>query len=301
MIDYQIQTTASDGKFSPRECVRMAKENSLVSIAITDHDTVDGVAEGLEAGEEFGVEVIPGIEISCDEGPHSIHILGLGIDHMNARLLEKLHELYWWRENRAKDFVDKLKEFGFAVKYEDVRKRAAGVVARPHIADAVMENPANKEKLEREGIKVKQDFFTHYIADGAKAYVRSTPFPAEEAISLIHQAGGIAIWSHPTIPMQDYELVEETLGKFISWGLDGIEVAGDFTADDTEFLQGLAVKYKVLKSVGSDFHDKTVRADRPEDGAKKIGGYKTFGYSIEGIRESLLAAIEKRRAESPLS
>ena len=301
MIDYQIQTTASDGKFSPRECVRMAKENSLVSVAITDHDTVDGVAEGLEAGEELGVEVIPGIEISCDEGPHSIHILSMGIDHMNARLVEKLHELSSWRETRAKGFVEKLKECGFAVEYDDVRKRAAGVVARPHIADAVMENPANKEKLEREGIKVKQDFFIHYIADGAKAYVRSTPFPAEEAISLIHQAGGIAIWSHPTIPMQDYELVEETLGKFISWGLDGIEVAGDFTADDTEFLQGLAVKYKVLKSVGSDFHDKTVRADRPEDGAKKIGGYKTFGYSIEGIRESLLAAIEKRRAESPLS
>jgi len=304
MIDYQIQTTASDGKYSPRECVKMAKENGLISVAITDHDTVDGVAEGLAAGKELGVEVIPGIEISCDEGANSIHMLGLGIDQANAKLLEKLRELYSWRENRAKAFVEKLKELGFAVEYEDVRKRAAGIVARPHIADAVMENPANKEKLEREGIKVKHDFFAHYIADGAKAYVKSTPFPAEEAISFIHQAGGIAIWSHPTIPMQDYKLIEDTLGKFISFGIDGIEVAGDFTEDDTEFLQGLATKYALIKSVGSDFHDTTVRADKPEDGAKRIGGYKTFGYSTDGIRESILAAIAKRQdgpASGPVS
>ena len=296
MIDFQIQTTASDGKFSPRDCIRMAKENSAASIAITDHDTVGGVDEALAAGTEFGVEVIPGIEMSCNHGGHGIHILGLGINYKHPVLGELLSELQREREHRAKAMVDKLQSFGFAVDYDEVRRRAAGVVARPHIAEAVMENPVNAEKLAAEGIKTRKDFFSSYIANSAKAYVHHVPLEVERAISVIHQAGGIAVWSHPTIPMNDYKLVEETLLAFLRFGLDGIEVVGNFIEDDTEFLQTLAEKYKILKSAGSDFHDTYIDPEKPEDGAAAIGGYKTYGYSTEGIRESILSAIDRRRA-----
>ncbi len=294
MIDYQIQTTASDGKFSPRDCVRMAKENSVVSIAITDHDTIGGVDEAKAAGMEFGVEVIPGIEMSCDHNEHGIHILGLGVNHKHPALGELLFELQREREHRAKAMVEKLQRFGFAVDYEEVRRRAAGVVARPHIAEAVMENPANAEKLAAEGIKTRKDFFEVYIANNAKAYIHSVPLEAERAMHAIHEAGGVALWSHPTIPMKDYKLIEETLLEFLRFGLDGIEVVGNFTEDDTEFLQMLAEKYKILKSAGSDFHDTYIDPEKPEEGAAAIGGYKTYGYSTKGIREALLKAIAKR-------
>jgi len=296
MIDFQIQTTASDGKFSPRDCVRMAKENGVTSLAITDHDTIGGVDEAKAAGGEFGMEVIPGIEMSCNHGGHGIHILGLGINYKHPVLGELLSELQREREHRAKLMVEKLQSFGFAVDYKEVRQRAAGVVARPHIAEAVMENPANAGKLAMEGIKTRKDFFSSYIANNAKAYVHHVPLEARRAISVIHQAGGIAIWSHPTIPTEDYKLVEETLLVFLRFGLDGIEVIGNFTEDDTEFLQMLAEKYNILRSAGSDFHDTYIDPEKPEDGAAAIGGYKTYGYSTEGIRESILSAIDRRRA-----
>src|SRR3989344_4285586 len=257
MIDFQIQTTASDGKFSPRDCVRMAKENGVTSLAITDHDTIGGVDEAKAAGVEFGMEVIPGIEMSCNHGGHGIHILGLGINHKHPILGELLSELQREREHRAKLMVEKLQSFGFAVDYKEVRQRAAGVVARPHIAEAVMENPANAGKLAMEGIKTRKDFFSSYIANNAKAYVHHVPLEARRAISVIHQAGGIAIWSHPTIPTE---------------------------------------KYNILRSAGSDFHDTYIDPEKPEDGAAAIGGYKTYGYSTEGIRESILSAIDRRRA-----
>ncbi|MBI2096846.1 MAG: PHP domain-containing protein [Candidatus Sungbacteria bacterium] len=295
-IDYQIQTTASDGRFSPRECVRMAQENGVTSIAITDHDTIGGVKEALEAGKEFGIEVIPGIELSCDHENHGIHILGLGIDYHNEALLEKLHVLQNEREHRAKLIIEKLRQFGFAVDFEEVKRRAEGVVARPHIAEAVLENPLNEGKLSSEGIATRQDFFAKYIADGAKAYVHGVPLFVADGILLIHEARGIAIWSHPTVPMRDYKLVEETLLQFLGWQMDGLEVIGNFSEDDTEFLQTLAAKYQLLRSAGSDFHDTYTDPQKPEEGAARIGGHKTFGYSIEGVRESLLAAIEKRHA-----
>lgn len=296
MIDYQIQTTASDGKFSPREVVAMAKENDVTSIAITDHDTVDGIDEALVAGEEFGTEVIPGIEMSCDFNGHGIHILGFGIRHTDLLLLTKLRELQSARETRATLIIKKLNQYGFIVDFNAVRKRALGVVARPHIAEAVMDNPANQQKLSAEGIETRQDFFTAYIADGAKAYVHSIPLDVKEAIHLIHSAGGIAVWSHPTIPSKDYKVIEETLVRFCEFGLDGIEAIGNFTEDDTKFLQSLAMIYHLLRSAGSDFHDTYIDPKKSEEGAAAIGGYKTFGYPTEGIRESLRAAIEKRRA-----
>ena len=298
-IDYQVHTTASDGKFSPKECVAMAKKNGIESIAITDHDTVGGIEEAVLAGQEFGVEIISGIEMSCEKGDWGIHMLGFGIDPQNALLQVQLGEFRLGREARAERAVLKLQELGFHVDFADVRKRAAGVIARPHIADEIMEHPANAEKLAREKITTRKDLFDAYLADEAKTpvFASHTRLTIERAINLIHNAGGVAVWSHPLVSIADFKLVGEALQQFILWGLDGIEVIGNFTEDDTEFLEGLAAKYKLLRSVGSDFHDTFVDPEKLEEGAAAIGGYKTYGYPIEGIRESVLATIKKRRTE----
>lgn len=295
MIDYQIHTKYSDGAFSPAECVRLAKENGLVSIAITDHDTVDGVSEALTAGAEFSIEVIPGIEISAED-EHTVHILGFGINYADSSLAEKLAGMARGREERARKIVEKMQSLGFAIEYESVRRRAEGVIARPHIALEVLENPANAAKLKAEGIATIKDMFTAYLADNGRAFVSHSHISPREAIAMIRAAGGVAVWSHPTLPLADYQKIEDALIRYAGQGLEGLEVVGSaFSEDDTEFLQGLAEKYGLLKTAGSDFHDTFIREDRPKEGADKIGGYKTYGYPIEGMREALLAAIGKSR------
>lgn len=296
MIDYQIQTTASDGKFSPRECVKMAKENRLTSIAITDHDTVGGILEALEAGREFGIEVISGIELSCSYRGRMIHILGFGIDPGDDSLERVMIAARTHRENRARHMVEQLNALGFSVTYDRVKARAAGVIARPHIAAEVMENPANAAKLRAEEIQTKQDFFDKFIGDTRKVKPAPESLVPDQAIEIIHRAGGVAIWSHPTWPdsNRDYLWVKETLDNFIKNGIDGLE-AFNYTAEaDTHFLFELSQKKDVLRTAGSDFHDLTLNQEIGF--TTTIGGYPTFGHSVEGIREALLAAIEKRRA-----
>lgn len=307
MIDYQIQTTASDGKFSPRECVKMAHENGLISIAITDHDTVGGIPEALEAGKEFGIEVIPGIEITCQHQQWGIHILGFGIDISNLKLANQLVEMKSGREKRAEIAIEKLQAYGFSINFESILERANGsVITRPHIAEEIMDRPENQAKLRNESIISRQDLFDAYLADEApnsvfSSHSRLTP---KEAAELIHNAGGAAIWSHPFIPIcktvvekaELYPLIEKILGDFLDSGVDGLEVFSGFNEDGTEFLYGLAEKYGVLKTAGSDFHDTYVDPRKLEEGSSFIGGVASYGYSLDGIREALLAAIEKQRA-----
>lgn len=298
-IDYQIQTTASDGAFSPRDCVRMASENGISSIAITDHDTVAGVEEAMRAATEFGIEVIAGIEISCEYNGGSIHMLGLGIDYQAPELVEKLKELETARDDRAGKIIDKLISFGYVIDFESVKRRASGgVVTRPHIANELLANPANAEKLASDGIRGFTDVFRVYLADDAKAYVHEVPLRAEDAIRLIHQAGGIAVWSHPHVPPKDYKQIEEILHVFLKWNMEGIETFGSgtfWTEDDSEFLVMLAEKYGLVRSAGSDFHDIYTPETNPALGPTAIGKIASYGYSLEGIREGVLAAIARRR------
>ena len=297
MIDYQIQTTASDGKYAPRDCVRMARENDVLSIAITDHDTVGGLEEGLAAGKEFVVEVIAGVELSCEYRGYGIHMLGLGIDHTSESLRTLFVEMKQRRKERAQHAITKLKEQGITVDFEKVARRAEGVIASPHLADEILENPANAAKLKAEGVVSRKDLYPLYLGDGARfpVYPNTPRLSAEEAIKVIHAAGGIAVWSHPTIPMGDYKLVEDSLVELVRLGMEGIEAIGNFTEDDTEFLNMLVGKYGVLKTAGSDFHDTWVDPLAKEQGATAIGALRTFGYPLEGIRETVLSAIAKRK------
>lgn len=294
-IDLQIQSTASDGKIAPRELVRMAKERGLAVISITDHDTVGGVAEALLAGKEFGVRVIPGIEMSIEE--HDLHILGYGIDIANAELLAELEKFRLGRIEGAKKMVENLRRAGFVLVWRDVEQQAkGGVIARPHLARAILENPLNKGRLG--GITSVHDFIEAHLSNENKNYVRRAHISAKEAMALMNRAGGVAVWSHPAIHFRgDSDGLEATLKDLIGWGLEGLEICNpSHTEDDTELLAALAANYRLLITAGSDFHD---AGNHPRDAsglhsANAVGDYETHGFPLDTVIAHLDAAIARR-------
>lgn len=297
-FDLQIQSTASDGKHTPREIVIMAQELALRTIALTDHDTIAGVPEALAVGAEFGVHVIAGIEMSVEE--HQAHVLGFGLDIQNAALLSALEESRALRLASLRAMLELLKKNeGFAVEWEDVLKDTpdSKTITRLHIVRAIMKRPENKEKL---GGTTKQEFFQRYFSDNGPNYIHRKYRSVKETIALIHGAGGVAVWSHPIIPdfeSRNYDDLEEALKQFIEWGIDGLEVFNpSHTEDDAEFLEGLRVQYNLLRTAGSDFHEKGDHPADPKTGlhsARALGDYETHGFDISDIVEQLIQAINR--------
>lgn len=294
-FDLQIQSTASDGKHAPAEIAGMARELGIAVIAMTDHDTVGGVMEALEAGARHGVRVIPGIEMSVED--RGVHILGYGIDHAHPVLSARLAAFQKARVAGAKQMAQNLAAAGFAVTWEDVAAEARGTVARPHIARAILGRPENKEKLG--GITTSHDFIEKFLTDDSPHYVRRAHISAADAIGLIHAAGGVAVWSHPAIHFQgDEEGLEMFLKDLIGWGISGMEVFSPAHAeDDAEFLHSLAEKYAILVTGGSDFHEKgDHHADaRGLHSARALGDFETYGFSAGDIIQKLDEAIGKRK------
>ncbi|MDP3727139.1 MAG: PHP domain-containing protein [bacterium] len=291
-IDFQIQTTASDGKHAPAECVRMAKANGVRTIAITDHDTVGGVAEAMAAGAELGVRVIPGIEISIQE--HGMHLLGLGIDTGNRALGDAMARAARNRLAAARQMTENFKRDGWAIEWEDVLHESAGaaLVTRPHIVSAIMARPENRERLA--GVVTKHDFFEKFFQDTSPYYVRASTITPSDAIRLVQEAGGVAVWSHPPIPdfVGDCEALESFLRKLISYGLDGIELFGPFLTEiDAVCLERLAAAHGLLVSAGSDFHEayNPAGASWPRS-ASTIGEFPTFGRALDA--DAIIAAFD---------
>jgi predicted metal-dependent phosphoesterase TrpH len=249
------------------------------------------------------VRVIPGIEMSVED--KGAHILGYGINHKNEKLLAELEKFKQGRIDGAKQMVENLKKDGFVVEWEDVLKEATGsIIARPHISRAVMNRPENKEKLG--GISTVHDFIEKYLFNESPNYVHRAHILAKDAIGLLHEAGGVAVWSHPAIHFQirgteptqtDYESLENFLKELIDWGIDGVEAFNpSHSEDDAEFVQSLAVKYKLLRTAGSDFHEK---GEHPRNSiglhsADKLGDFETYGFAIDDIVPKLDEAINKR-------
>ena len=276
----------------------MAKKNGCRVIAITDHDTISGVEEAITTGVTLGVRVIPGIELSVED--HHIHILGLGIDTAYPPLLAMTQNLIVSRLARAQEMVKRFHEDGFLITWEDVTREAKGpVIARPHIVDAILKHPENIQKIG--GPMTKNEFFRTYLYDTSKYYVHHSNISAKDAIRLIHDAGGIAIWSHPPIPAFQGNCagLESFLKELLEWGLDGIEALGpSLTAGDTKCLDELSKRYSLLRTAGSDFHEQSDPGDTPwPRSAATIGEFPTYGYSTEGVVEAVDEAIAARHAE----
>ncbi len=300
-FDLQIQTTASDGKHTPADIIVMAEGSGLSVVAITDHDTIGGVNEALESGARYGVRVIPGIEMSVEE--RGLHILGFGIDHTRPELLIRLEEFKQGRIEGARQMMENLKKEGFVLDWHDVEQEATGsVFARPHLARAILKRPENRHKLGN--IASVHDFIEMYLSNESPLYVHRSRISAQDAIVLIRASGGVAVWSHPAIHFrEDYEGLERWLGQMIGWGIKGLEVFNpSHTEDDAEFLQGLCKKYNLIRTAGSDFHEKGEHHADAKSGlhsARFLGDYETYGFSTEDIIGGLDEAMRAARLLLP--
>ena len=243
-IDLHIHTSASDGRFSPAEIVSRSAAAGLAVIAITDHDTVDGIAPALQAARTFpSLRVIPGVEISTDIPAGQAHILGYFVDYTDHELqiaLEKMRNSRW---ERARKMVARLEDLGCRIEWERVREIAgAASVGRPHIAQALME---------KDYVESFKDAFTRYISQDGPAYVERDKMTPVQAAELILQAKGLPVLAHPlTVPDPEAMVIELKAA-----GLTGIEVYyKDYSRDDINRLLRLSDRYGLVNTGGTDYH-----------------------------------------------
>ena len=240
-VDLHTHSTASDGSRSPADVVREAKRIGLSALALTDHDTLDGIAEATAVGSELGVRVIPGIELSAVEGDSETHILGL---HMSdtGPMENGLVALRDMRRARAARIVQRLNDLGVRIELSAVLEQAAGgAVGRPHIARAMI----------AEGWAVDfRDAFDRYLGNGRPAYVTKERLAVVDAIGMIHRAGGIAILAHPA-----HTGTRERIAAFVAQGIDGVEVRHpSHSGEDIARLLALVEHFSLVPSGGSDWH-----------------------------------------------
>jgi 3',5'-nucleoside bisphosphate phosphatase len=260
-FDLQSHSTHSDGALEAAEVVDRAARAGVTLMALTDHDTVSGVAEALRAGERHGVRVIPAVEISAiDSGaeePRELHILGYGIDHAGPQLTARLAEFLADREQRTLRMAAALKELGFELDEEEIEGRiAAGKpIGRPHLAEAVLTAPANAARLEDEEIDDIGSLIKAYLIEGRPAFrLRETP-TVGQAIDAIHDAGGVAVWAHPFWDVSDPTEVLATIDRFLALGIDGVEAFYvTHTREQTVLLAERCQELGVLSTGSADFH-----------------------------------------------
>jgi predicted metal-dependent phosphoesterase TrpH len=238
--------------------VAHAAEAGVELFALSDHDTVDGVQEALEAGAEHGVAVVPATEISAVEGSHEdLHVLGFGVDHLDPILGDRLRAAREDRVLRAQRMGDRLRELGFEIDEAPLEARTAAgkPIGRPHLSAAVLQHPANAERLREEGRTDVSTFLPAYLIPGAPAYVARTHPTVVDAIEWIHDAGGIAVWAHPFWDLDDPDEVRASIERFRNAGLDGVEVFyPTHTAVHARVLHGKCTELDILATGSSDFH-----------------------------------------------
>ena len=240
VVDLHIHTTFSDGLRTPTEIVSMALDRRLKYIAVSDHDTVEGVGEAIGAAQDTPLCVIPGTELSTSLGAQELHVLGYLIDHTSPQLLAALTRLGVSRERRAKAILERLRGLDIHLSWERVLELSGnGTIGRPHIARALEEAAY---------VATSQEAFERYLAPDKPAYVPRAKLTPSAAIQLISEAGGIAVLAHP---WEQIDFVPELVAE----GLGGLEVYyPGYSAEMTDRLGTLAKRYDLICTGGSDFH-----------------------------------------------
>jgi predicted metal-dependent phosphoesterase TrpH len=257
-FDLQSHSICSDGALAPEDVVARAAAAGVELLALTDHDTVAGVADARRAAVAHGIRLTPAAELSSVDGTHEdLHVLGYELDVSDPDLETTLTDFRADRERRVLAMADKLRELGFQLADEVLeQRRAAGApLGRPHLADALLRHPANADRLAEEGATELGALFERYLIPGGLAYVaRSRPTVAE-AIEVIHRAGGVAVWAHPFWDLDDPGETLAAIDRFRASGLDGVEVFyRTHTEEQTLLLHEHCVEHGLLATGSADFH-----------------------------------------------
>ncbi|QEK12211.1 PHP domain-containing protein [Crassaminicella thermophila] len=246
-IDMHVHTSASDGIFSPTEIVRWSKKLGLKGISITDHDTVDGIEEAIEASKKYNdFVIIPGIEFSTLYNQIEIHILGYFIDYKNSEIVRITNNIKNYRLKRAKLIIEKLRKLNYDITllevYDKVKK---GSIGRPHIARVL---------IDKGYVSSVQEAFEKLLQKGKAAYVERFKLTVDDAIKIIKRANGIPVLAHPG-------LIDEKINveSLIYKGIEGIEVyhTKHLPFHNKIYLR-LARKHNIFVTGGSDYHDEIV-------------------------------------------
>ncbi len=248
IADLHLHSTASDGRLRPSEIVELAKRKGFSCIALSDHDSIDGIAEAISSGNKHNVEIVPAVELSTKYNGGEVHILGYFIDWESASLRSMLHQLMLFRENRGKTMVEKLQKLGLDISWEEVQEQAGSKnVGRVHIASALLAKGYIAD--------IGGAFTEELIGNDGKAYVEKSEISPVEAITLIKKYLGVSVLAHPGFYKKDAKLNETDVAFFQSQGLQGIEIFHTKHNDeDTAFYQDIAGKYGLKITGGSDCH-----------------------------------------------
>ena len=271
-VDLHAHSTASDGANTPVEVVETAARAGLAALALTDHDTLAGVAAAIDVGERLGVRIVAGVELSLMDGEVEVHMLGLHISRISA-LQDELEAVRDSRKVRAERIVAKLNELGVPVTVDAVLAQAGGgAIGRPHIARALIAGG---------WVRDLREAFDRYLGAGRPANVEKRRITVADGIRLIHECGGLAVVAHPGADGR-----RERVEPLVKLGLDGLEVRHPgHSAEDTMRIEALADHFGLVKSGGSDWHGAA-------NGPRVLGGMRV----PRAWLEQQDARVGKRRA-----
>lgn len=277
IVDLHTHSNKSDGSLSPSELVRLAARKGLSAIALTDHDTTDGIDEAMDAAFKEGIELIPGIEFSTEYEGRDIHIVGLYIDHNSEYFKRRLVNFVNGRLIRNREMCRRLTEHGMPVTYEElVFEYPDCVITRSHFADYLFQHGY---------VKSRKEAFDRYIGDRCPCFVPRKKITPMRAVEIILKAGGFPVLAHPVLYGMGMARLEQLVARLKKMGLQGIEaIYSTYTAADERDMRRLAEKYELCISGGSDFHGKA-----------KPGLELATGYGKLFIPEEILDRIKERR------
>lgn len=277
MIDLHTHSNKSDGSLSPTELLNLAKQTGLSAIALTDHDTTAGLNEAIVCGSQLGIDVIPGVELSCDNNGKDVHIVGLFIDYEDTVFASHLNAFVNSRIERNKKMCAKLTAAGLPVDYDDLCEYCSGsVITRAHYA---------RYMLSKGYIQSLTEAFDRYIGDNSPCYVPREKVTPKQGIELILSAGGFPILAHPLLYKMGKDRLDNLVSELAQCGLMGLEAMySTYTPSDERDMRKLASKYDLTISGGSDFH-----------GDAKPGLMLGKGYGNLNIPDAVLEVINIRR------
>lgn len=278
-VDFHTHTTFSDGSYTPEELLRYCKEKNLRAVSVTDHDTITSYDDAKTAADKYGIELIPGIEISCQFEPGTLHVLGYFLNPKDPELVKTLEDIQKARAERNPMIIQRLNKLGVKITMEEVVAQSGGdQIGRPHFAQVLIKKGYAKNN---------EDAFRTYLGKGASAYVDKRRLSPKEGIDMISKAGGLAVVAHPKqMRVADRNRLLDLFKEWKGYGLKGIEAYSSCqNKDEQKFWHEIANELGLIVTGGSDFHGK----NKPDVDLGWMGSGVDINYSIVDQMRKILS------------